>query len=412
MIGLYRLATRLVYALMAPFGLWRARRGSQLWQGRMGLRMPRGPVDIWMHAASVGEVKVLGNLVRYLQRRRPNIALHITTVTATGFKAASEMAGEKATVSFLPLDAPRPMTRALGALQPRMIVVAETEIWPNLIWSAAQRSVPMVLANGRMSERAMGMYSRISGTLGRLLGTYDRFFFKTEEDHRRYARFGVSDSRAEVAGDMKFDAPLRVREEKRVGEIRESLGLEPDDFFFMAGCTRPGEEQLLLDLFVQLSNKYPRFKLGLAPRHLERLDEVRGLLDRAGIDYRPYESSQPCRQAVLVDRMGVLSDLYHAADLAFVGGTLVNLGGHNLLEPVYEQTPVVYGPYLDNVKDAAEYIERHRYGARVTGIDDLDDTVEAILSGRLRFGVKQEADEPDSATARVGDYLMERLGYA
>jgi 3-deoxy-D-manno-octulosonic-acid transferase len=377
----------------------------------MGLGELKGPVDVWMHAASVGEVKVLGNLIRYLQKRRNNISIHLTTVTATGYRAACEAFGECVGVSFFPLDATPSVGRTLSKLQPRLIAVAETEIWPNLIRLAARDRLPMVLVNGRMSESSIAKYNLFRGAIRDLLGTYDRFFFKTQADRDRYARFGVSDTRSEVTGDMKFDSPLRPREADRVDEIRKAVGLDHEDFLFMAGSTRPGEEALLIDTYQQLSGRYPHFRLGLAPRHLDRLGEVREMLSSRGMDCRDYESEKECRQVLLVDRMGILSDLYQAADLAFVGGSLVDIGGHNLLEPVWEQVPVLYGPYLDNVIDAAEYIEAHRFGARVNSVEELTAMVEAVLAGRLRFRIKEETDISGSATARVGDYLLERLGY-
>ena len=411
MIGLYRVFTRGIYALATPYGRWRASGGSKLWRGRMGLGELAGPVDIWMHAASVGEVKVLGNLIRYLQKRRKEISIHLTTVTGTGYRAACEAFGESVGVSFFPLDATPSVGRTLSMLQPRLIAVAETEIWPNLIRLAAKENIPMVLVNGRMSDSSVGKYNLFRGAIRDLLGTYDRFFFKTEADRDRYARFGVCDTRSEVAGDMKFDSPLRLRQADKVDEVRRAAGLDHEDFLLMAGSTRPGEEALLIDTYQRLSGQYPQFRLGMAPRHLERLDEVREMLRSRGIDCRDYESEKECRQVLLVDRMGVLSDLYQAADLAFVGGSLVDIGGHNLLEPVWEQVPVLYGPYLDNVIDAAEYIEANRFGARVNSAEEFTAMVEAVLAGRLRFRIKEEADVSGSATARVGDYLLERLGY-
>ncbi|MBU0985396.1 MAG: hypothetical protein KKA42_16095, partial [candidate division Zixibacteria bacterium] len=337
-----------------------------------------------------------------------------TAVTAQGYRIAAKKAGANLTVSFFPLDAGPVMARMIATLQPKAIVIAETEIWPNLIRQAAARDIPIILVNGRMSPKAHSRYRKIGGTLTRLLTHYDRFFFKSAEDQERYGSFGVSGRQSVVAGDMKFDAPLLARSAARIDAIRRSLSVGEDQFLFVAGSTRAGEEQLLLDLYRTVKSQHPSFRMVLVPRHIERAQEVRTLVDVHGFGVRLYgDAAQAPPEAItVVDRMGILNDLYLAADLAFVGGTLVEIGGHNLLEPVWARTPVVFGPSLGNVEEPAAYILEHNYGCRVENGDELARVVAEVISGTRTFSEKTDTEMTHSATAQVGGYILQRIQHA
>jgi len=328
-----------------------------------------------------------------------------------GYKR-EEVIGKKASLSLFPLDAVWPIRRALDRLKPRVLVVAETEIWPVLVTEACRREIKIVLVNGRMSVRAFGRYKLIARSLRHLLECYDRFFFKSDEDRDRYVRFGVSPVKSQVAGDMKFDAPLLPRSDGRVKELRARLGVPDKAFLFLAGSTRPGEEELLLRVFKELSVRHPQLRLVLAPRHPERVPEVESLLGAAGMTVRRYSDGlahgDTDRVTVsVVDLMGVLGDLYLAADLAFVGGTLVEIGGHNILEPVWARTPVVFGPHINNVREAASYIGQNNFGVMVDSADAISTLIEAMLSGSRTFAARDEAQWRRSATALAGSYILE-----
>lgn len=412
MIWLWRIFARLVYLLLYPIGRWRAAQGDELWRGRLALDRDLAPVDIWMHAASVGEARVLANLVTHLHRVSPGIKIHVTTMTRTGLATAKTIMGDYASVSAFPIDTTPAMMRKLVALQPRMIVVAETEIWPNLIRLASERDIRLVLVNGRMTERSLGKYLWFRSPLEKLLAGYDRFFFKSEADRDRFSQLGLEPSRVEVAGDMKFDAPLVERSESRIEETRRRLGVGRDDILLVAGSTRPGEETLLIGILEQLKPNYPDLRFVLAPRHLERLGDVKGLLTRSKLTFALFGEAASDSDIILVDRMGELEALYEAANLAFVGGTLVDIGGHNLLEPVWALTPVVYGPSLSNVAEAAEYIERHNYGVRVETAEELKKLVEDVIAGRRTFARRDQSDQEESAVVTVGRYILERIAHA
>ena len=355
---------------------------------------------------------MIGYLARYLLDHIPHLKIHVTTMTPAGRDVVDGDFPSSVSHSYFPLDAPSTMRRFLDAVRPHMIVVAETEIWPNLIRSATSRGIALVLVNGRMSAKAAGRYKWVKGAARRLFGAYNHFFFKTTEDAARFETLGAPLDKATIAGDMKFDAPLPLRSEGRRQEIRSRLGFGEDDYVFVAGSTRPGEEVVMADLHDVLMTHYDRMRMVIAPRHLDRLDEVTALFASRRIDIRRYESVPDQSRVVLIDQMGLLNDIYMAADLAFVGGTLVELGGHNLLEPVWSGTPVVYGPYLDNVRDAAEYIELNNYGARVSSGRMLISMVEDCYHGRTQFAVKTESDVKNSPTATAGDYILNCLSHA
>ncbi len=419
MILLYRIVSYLIYFVLWPYGRVKAWRGDRLWQGRLVVAQ-LAPCDLWLHAASVGEVRVMSYLIDRIANTDSDIRIHLTVMTRSGYETAKSLTCQSLNVSFFPFDVPVLMRKLLSLLKPQVIVIAETELWPNLILEARERRIPIVLVNGRMSERASKRYRLAKSSFKTLLATYDRFFFKTEEDFNRYAEYGVTADRAMVSGDMKFDAPLVEREPVRIHDIRSHLGVADGEFLLVAGSTRPGEEALLLQVYSALKPLQPRLRLVIAPRHLDRVSEIHSLCTSSGLTPYRYQNNGGTQQdlaagsdsIVVVDQMGILNDLYLAADLAFVGGTLVDLGGHNLLEPVWAGTPVLYGPSVTNVRDAAEYIESNRFGARVQSVEELQEKLAEMLAGRVSFAVKTASDLAHSATAVACDHILNRLHHA
>lgn len=411
---LYRLTTGLLHAALYPYGRFRASQGKELWRGRMGLIPRVGPCDVWLHAASVGEVKVLGTLLDYLRRHSNHLTAHVTVMTRTGFATATSLVHNDVTVTYFPIDSPQAIRRTLASIQPQLLVIAETEIWPNLVSEAAAQNVAVVLVNGRMSSRAFRRYRLVSGTMRHCLSCYRRLFVRTAEDAQRIAAFRVPSDRIEIAGDMKFDAPLLPRSAGRIRQLRRQLGIDDGRFLIVAGSTRPGEEADLLRAYRNLTADHPDVHLLLAPRHVERAEEIRALIEQMNIPYSLYGEPRNSSEGavILCDRMGLLQELYLAADLAFVGGTLVDVGGHNVLEPVWAGTPVVYGPHTDNVREAVAYIESHDFGRTVPSADELAEVVRAMRSGSLTFARKKETYDSDSATSRIGTYLLNCLSDA
>ncbi len=410
MLWTYRFITHLIYLASYPFGKGRSDRGNQLWKGRLGLISLRRPARIWLHASSVGEVRVTAHLVDFLLKRDPSLTIHLTTMTKAGFNTALKIhRSDNVSLSYFPFDTARVVKRTLDAIRPDLLIIAETEIWPNLICEASAREIPIVLVNARMTKKAHGRYRILRSSMRTLLNRYDRFFFKSEDDAARYVSLGVNAEKGIVVGDMKFDAPLLERSKEKVRLIRQKAGIPPGAFLFVAGSTRPGEEAVIANVFRELSFEFKNLAAVIAPRHVDRRDEIKTLLSDKAVDFALYGDNPEGRRVLLVDRMGILNDLYLAADLAFVGGTLVDIGGHNILEPVWAGCPVLFGPSVFNVQEASEYILSHNYGAMVRSEEDLVSLLKKVLSGDIIYATKQSRDLEASPTAVIGGYILEKL---
>ncbi|MFQ5499352.1 MAG: 3-deoxy-D-manno-octulosonic acid transferase [Candidatus Zixiibacteriota bacterium] len=412
MISLYRLVMHLVYTLSYPFLRYRTANGDALAAGRMGNAIPSGPIDIWMHASSAGESRVMSYLISFLLQQRPNLNVYMTTMTPAGQAIAEKLVGDKVAVGYFPLDVSSVMDRVLSNIKPSAIVIAETEIWPNLVALAHSQDIPVILVNGRMTEKALGRYMFARSLFSPLMKKYDRFFLKSNADQQRYLKLGACREQTEVTGDMKFDAPLLPCSEGRILELRSRLGCSERDFLLMAGSTRTGEDEILLDAYRRIELHSAEARLVLAPRHVERSDQVRRMLRDRSLDFATYPDNCSDASIILVDRLGLLNELYMAADLAFVGGTLMDIGGHNILEPVWAGTPVLFGPSLGNVEEAAEYIQAHQYGALVHSANDIASIVADLQQGKRTFATKTHEDVTNSPTATAGNYILEKLNHA
>ncbi len=408
---IYRFITSLIYLFCRVYGHSRAKAGSELWRGRLGLFESSSTVDIWIHASSVGETKVATYLTDYLLRHKFELRIYLSTMTEAGQKVARTIAGKNVMTGFLPLDHPSPLNRTLDVLKPKMMVITETEIWPNLIGQVSKRNIEIVLVNGRMSDAAFGKYKLARKMFRNILGCYQKLFVKTAADKSRFGFFGAGtrDEQVIVAGDMKFDAPLLPRSAGRVQEIRSRIGASQSDFVFVCGSTRPGEEQLLQELARTLKTNSVPIKLVLAPRHVDRITQLQKDLSVSGDSVDLYSEGNLNSSLILVDKMGCLNDLYLAANLAFVGGTLVDIGGHNLLEPVWAGTPVLFGQSTANVNEAKKYILENNYGAMVADVTEMTELVKNFINGEKTFSIKKSDDLSHSATSIAGDYILQRL---
>jgi 3-deoxy-D-manno-octulosonic-acid transferase len=411
MIRAYRIFSAFIYGLVYWYGRLRAKKGDLLWRDRLALATYNTPVDVWLHAASVGEVRVVNCLISYLREQRPDVSLHLTVMTRTGYQTARTLFKSEVDVAYLPLDVPLLMRRKIRSVRPKVVVIAETEIWPNLIQAATDASIPIVMVNGRMSERAFGKYRLFESSFRKLLSQYQQLFVKSKADGDRIVGFLDDPHRLVVAGDMKFDAPMHDRSLQKRLQVRTSIGIAPDQFLLVAGSTREGEELQLLDIYCSVVKKSPFLRLVIAPRHLERVAEIEEGIRSRGLTVRKFGEATSIvneNEIVLIDRMGLLNDLYAAADLAFVGGTFGSVGGHNILEPIWAGTPVLFGPSTNNVTDAARYIVEHNYGAQTDTAAILQETVESVLRGALTFTIKSDEADSRSATSLCGSYLIER----
>ena len=334
--------------------LWRGLRNAAYWQRigerfGLGTRIPARRGCVWIHAVSVGEVQATVPIVKALKSLYPDETIVITSTTPTGAARISKVFGGGVVHRYFPFDFPGSMARFLDRVAPRVVVIMETEIWPNLLAQCRRRRIPVVLANVRLSERSVVGYRRFRSLFAPALGGVAAIAVQSGEDARRIASIGASPDVIDVTGSTKFDIPMLASLREEAAALRRTWG--PSRGIWIAASTHHGEETLVLDAFEQVLDQLPGSLLVLVPRHPERFREVVAHVRRRGFDSvtrsrRPVDCSGV--QVFIGDTMGELPLFYAAADVAFVGGTLVERGGHNMLEPAALGLPVLFGPHVFN----------------------------------------------------------------
>jgi len=384
-----RLYNGLLAPLRAVVGAWAAlprARGPQrtAWDERRArLARPAGRGGIWIHGASVGEARIATGLARELRAARASLQLVGSARTLTGRAELARGAAVDAAI-LAPLDFTSYVQRALDTLRPAVLTLVETELWPNLLHGCARAGIPVVVINGRLSERLMTRYRRLRGLYGPLLARLARVGAQSEQDASRFVELGLAPSAVVVTGNVKYDlAPATAAGQ----HVARGLCVDPGRPVLVAGSTREGEEALILDACAEVRRVHPDLLLILAPRHPARMEPVARLLQARGL--RVARCSQPGATAdghdvVLVDVLGLLASLYELAWVAFVGGTLVPIGGHNLLEPALAGRPVVFGPHTAAVAAPAAALVEAGAGLRVTGAAGLARAVAELIENAPR----------------------------
>ena len=352
MLTLYICLGYLIAPLAFARELWRGFADRSHWRGlseRFGFGPRPAAHGLWVHAVSVGEVQAAVPLVRALKERYPELALTLTTSTATGRARAEHLFADRATVRYLPYDLPDAVARFLGRLQPQLGVMLETELWPNLYRGCARREIPLVLASARVSARSVARYRRAGALFTRTLATGVRVAAQTQVDAERFAELGADPAWIQLCGNLKFDFEVPPAVLAEGAALREALGATGP--VWVAGSTHAGEEEILLEAHARLRARTPGALLVLVPRHPPRFEAVAGLLARRGVVFARRSLAAPVRpetSVLLIDTLGELLAFYAAGDVAFVGGSLVPIGGHNLLEPASLGRPVLTGPFTQN----------------------------------------------------------------
>lgn len=334
--------------------LWRGLRNAAYWRRigerfGLGARIAARRGCVWIHAVSVGEVQAAAPIVKALKSLYPDQTIVVTSTTPTGAARVSKAFGGGVVHRYFPFDFPGSMARFLDRIAPRVVVIMETEIWPNLLAQCRLRGVPVVLANVRLSERSAAGYRRFRSLFEPALGGVAAIAVQSGEDARRIASVGAPPDVIDVTGSTKFDIPVLASLREEAAALRRTWGSSRG--IWIAASTHDGEETLVLDAFGQVLDRLPGSLLVLVPRHPERFREVAAHVRRRGFapvmrSRRPVDCSGV--QVFIGDTMGELPLFYAAADVAFVGGTLVERGGHNMLEPAALGLPVLFGPHVFN----------------------------------------------------------------
>ena len=385
----------LVY-LLRPFAvavvLWRGLRNRGYWAGfgeRFGFGAAAAGRTLWVHAVSLGEVTAAAPIVRAVQARHPQLAVILTTATPTGRARARALYGTSVDVRYLPYDTPGSMRRFLKRVQPRAAIIMETELWPNLFHQCRRRGVPVVLASARLSPRSVARYLRFSGVFRGVFSADTVVAAQSVEDAARFIAIGAQPDRTQVIGNVKFDVGVDAEAVERGIRLRATWAPRP---VWIAGSTHEGEEEQVLTAHARVLEQQPGTLLLVVPRHPERFAAVADLLERRGFRYHRRSDARPLpagTQVFLVDTVGELRSMYAAVDVAFVGGSLVPVGGHNLLEPAALGVPVITGPYQSNGQEIARLLLERGGALEVADAGALGERVGELLGDperRRRIG--------------------------
>jgi 3-deoxy-D-manno-octulosonic-acid transferase len=346
---------------------------------------------IWVHAVSVGEAISIKGLLGELRRAYPDKKLVISTVTATGNKIASALISDGDLLTYLPLDFSFIIKKVIKRINPSLFIIAETEIWPNLITALYKQKIPVITVNGRISDSSYSGYRAIRFIIRPILNKITKFCVQSDIDAQRLNNLGVAKENIQISGNVKFDINLGVAPEMELkgAAAREKLWLGLDDKLWVCGSTHAHEEEVIIKAYKELLFSFPKLKLLLAPRHPERSKDIGKLVSENS--FMPVfisNISGSCPSCInnpvfILDVMGELMDYYSAADIVFVGGSLVKTGGHNILEPASQKKPVFFGPHMFNFRDISRLFLENEAGVMVHNASDLAVKVKGILSSQL-----------------------------
>lgn len=376
----YHLLWITLLLLCSPYVLFCVLWGRQAMRERLG-KLPKGwrglqgKHPIWAHAASMGEVQAVSAVLLHLKSKRPDLVFVLSTTSLTGLQQAKDLLKGIGDLFFMaPLDFAPFVTWTLRRIRPRALLIAETELWPSLIQETVKRGCRVAIINGRISERGYRRYQWISRLMRRTLEPISCVCVQSKTDEDRFASLGARPENIHVTGNVKA-YPVFSRERIDRSSIRDGCAIAEDRPVLVAGSTREGEEDFLLHAFSVIKQRWPKIVFVLAPRHLKRKEEVEELIRKRGFSMARRSDiavgRRPSRDVdvVLLDTMGELTRAYAIADIAFVGGSLVPIGGHNPFEPAAAGVPVLFGPYMQ--QDGAEQLVREGAAIRVKNTEEL-----------------------------------------
>lgn len=379
---LYQLVGWLLFIVASPFFLlyisFTGKHRNELAQRLGFLNKVRvgneNSLRIWLHAASVGEVQVARALVTEIKSQFPEAAIFLSTVTRQGHNVARKQMTRDIPCFYAPLDLTGMVDRALNTIKPDIYICLETELWPAILRTAHKNGTKLLLLNGRLSENSYRWYRKIRGFMKNLLNNFSIISVIQPDDAQRYINLGADAEKTVINGNAKYDLRSIRPATETINKYRDLLDIKNGQPVLMAGSTHTGEEPLLLDVFQELNNRLTDLIWIIAPRHLQRIEEIETLFAEQGIKCeRLSHVKKHGRQStvILVDSMGELTTLYSVADYVFCGGSLVKRGGHNILEVAMWGKPVFYGPSMTDFADVKELLEANEAGFPVKDPQEL-----------------------------------------
>ena len=410
MRALYTLLLYLVFPLVLLRLLWRSIKAPayrERWLERLGLFTPPGAWGgLWIHAVSVGEVQAVLPLIRQLLADNPGLPITVTTTTPTGSARVVEQLGEQVFHVYFPYDLPLALTGFIRRVRPRALLMVETEIWPNLLHCCRRHGVYTLLANARLSARSAQRYARLGRFTRDTFAHIDCIAAQTEADAARFRALGVAADRVFVTGSIKFDIRIPASLEEQVEVLRREWGGRP---VWVAGSTHEGEDELVLQAHHQVLSSFPNALLILVPRHPERFERVAGLCKREHLKLARrsrHGSYGPRTQVYLGDTMGELPVVIGSGDVAFIGGSLVPTGGHNMLEAAAQGVAVCFGPHVFNFAAISELLVAEGAARRV---GDEVELAQQVIAWFRDASARAEAGENGRRVVRQNRGALARL---
>lgn len=337
------------------------------------------PNGFLIHAVSVGEVVLADPLIKALQSKYPTKSITLTTITPAGSQQVQKKYAKDLVHTYLPYDLPWMVNRFMNKIAPSCVIVMETEIWPNLINACTKRKIPIIIANGRLSDNSIKRYVWIRFFMAKVLRQLTFVTAQAKIDADRFLRLGLPQNKLQITGNLKFDVQINERLNKLGVELKNSLR---GRLVLVAASTHAGEEELILDAYAKIKIKFPNLLLILIPRHPDRFAGVAELLQSRKINFMRRTEQIPCTEEteiILGDTMGEMGLFYAAADVAFVGGSLVPIGGHNVLEPAVVGLPIISGKHYENFKDITNLLIEAKALTIAQNVEDLANEIISLL---------------------------------
>lgn len=427
---LYSLLYTLTFVALLPYFAYQAisnrkylgNLGGRLWLSP-GLQTDRRPA-IWLHAVSVGETLAAKPLLAALRLKFPNHRLVISTTTMTGQAVARQQMVEADAVCYFPFDWRFTVRRALDAVQPEIIVLMESELWPNFLGECRNRQIPTVVVNGRISDRSFLRSRKLGFFIRKLYALVTRFLMQSQLDAERALKLGATANQVSVSGNLKYDINDTSESAKlteTAQKLNEAFALDRAPLI-VAGSTGEGEEEILLSAFKQLRTAVPDIRLLIAPRHPERFNAVAELFSATNPNFarRSANSAATNADLILLDSIGELAAIYRFAAVVFVGGSLVPVGGHNILEPALFAKPIIVGPHMQNFREiTAEFLRREaliqlRATKTSEQVAELSQVLAELLldenlAGQFGVNARQAIEDNRGATARTVAAIAELI---
>ncbi len=373
--------------------------------GKIRANLSRENEYFWIHASSVGEAKIASVLIKEIRKKIPYYKLLISSMTPMGVQTLKDLYPEEIVI-FVPLDLKNCIRRILKCFRIKLLVLVETEIWPNLIYLLKKEQAKVIVVNGRISDKSFKKYRIFKFWMKGFLSFIDVFSMQSEKYARRIIFLGADREKVKITGNVKYDGFLSEQITNReIEDIYQEFCLVEKDLIWVAGSTRAGEEKIIIDVYKRILNKYPGLKLIIAPRHLERVAYLEGLLRKGSFNFtrkstlsskitfgQVEKKSLFPLNIIILDTMGELMKTYAIATIVFVGGSLVKIGGHNILEPASLAKPVLFGPYMQNFKEPACLLKKENGGIQVGNERELEINILHLLNdSSLLFKIGENA---------------------